>query len=288
MENAIEPFKTQFSEEFERGKKKKINYRYYIYIMITVFAINCFSIGFELYKEYKTDRIISNLFVDNVYSDKAGVLNSIKTVKKLPSKVLNKLIENNIKIDYIPWEPAEGFVAEFRGLDKLILVNYVDSDNTNVFCKYRNEINTMHEIGHAFDYDYELNLMGYAYSGIKEFDDIYKAEASKLFNSYTFKNTNTAYLNYYLNSRWEYFAECFALYFANNDTNKILYEKAPRTFDFIKNITSTNNDTFFMFLKEKTVEYINQIKTGNIKSKYFQLDNTTYYWEKGVVKNVYV
>lgn len=142
--------------------------------MITIVDINCCNIGFKLYKEYKRDRIISDLFIDNVYSDKANVLNSIKIVRKLPPKVIDKLIQNNVKVDYIPWQPEENIDAQFRGVDKLVLVNYVDSDSTNIFCKYRNEINTMHEIGHAFDYDYALNFIGYAYSGIKEFDDIYK------------------------------------------------------------------------------------------------------------------
>lgn len=220
--------------------------------MIIIVFINCFKIGVNLYKEYKTDRIINDLFIDNVYSDKADVLNSIKIVKKLPPKVINKLIQNNVKIDYIPWQPTENADAQFRGLDKLVLVNYIDSDNINLFCKYQNEISTIHEIGHAFDYDYALNFIGYAYSGINEFDDIYKEEASKLFNANTFKNTNSDYLNYYVNDRCEYFAECFALYFVSNETNEILYEKAPRTFNFIKNVTSTtNSNTFLMFLKEK-------------------------------------
>lgn len=242
----------QVSEQVELGKKKKVNYRYFIYIMITIVAINCLNIGLKLYKEYERDRIISNLFINNVYSDKVDVLNSIKIVKKLPSKVINILIKNNIKIDYIPYQPIENSDAQFRGLDKLVLVNYVDSNYTNIFCKYQNEINTIHEIGHAFDYDYVLNIIGYAYSGVDEFNDIYKEEASKLFNENIFKNTNTNYLNYYVNDRIEYFAECFALYFVSNETNEILHEEAPKTFNFIKKITSTkSNNAFLSFLKKR-------------------------------------
>lgn len=37
MENTIIPFKIQFSEQFELGKKKKVNYRYFIYIMTPLY-----------------------------------------------------------------------------------------------------------------------------------------------------------------------------------------------------------------------------------------------------------
>lgn len=249
MENQIIPLNIQLKEV---SKKKRTEYKFLLYIVISIFTIAFSIIGFNLLKEYHRSKEINNIFVHNVYSDKKAVVNAINLVKNLPVKVIDKLIEHNIKVDFITWEPDENAAGQFRGLDKLILVQYANSEDSNLFTKYQVELVTLHEIAHAFDYDYSINLTGYAYSGIKEFDDIYKEEARKLFNTDNFKNTNQSYLDYHANTRWEYFAHCFALYYVNSETNQVLYEKAPETYKFIKKVSAPiEKYTFIKFIKNK-------------------------------------
>ena len=90
----------------------------------------------------------------------------------------------------------------------------------------------MHEIGHAINSN-PNNTTAYNYNANNVFDDIYKQESGNLFNIDTFPGRDL-WIQYYLNDREEYFVEYFAFYYCNNETNELLKEKAPKTYDYIK------------------------------------------------------
>lgn len=236
------------------NEKKKRNLKPLIIGLIVIFVIISLGALGLLYKGYRYDMSIQNIFNESLYSTKSDVIKTVEIVKDLPKKVTDILIKNNVKISYIPWEPIDGYVGYFQSEDRLIQVQYLNPESTNALTKYTNEITTLHEIGHAFDCDFSLNLIGYTYSGDMQFQKIYEKEADKLLNVDVFPGSKESYLSYYKKSRWEYFAESFALYFTNDETNQILLKNAPRTYNFIKKITEPNDGiTFSKYIKEKLV-----------------------------------
>lgn len=138
----------------------------------------------------------------------------------------------------------------FYSLDRLIVVHYIKENDNNLIFKYYSKLVTLHGIGHAFDTDYSRKLVGFSYSGTPEFDEIYKDEVSKLYSTEVFYNVRQSWLDYHANSRREYFAECFALYFANGETKEILKTYAPKTYNYITHsVMGSKEYTFSNYIK---------------------------------------
>ncbi|MBU8878951.1 toxin [Bacillus sp. FJAT-29790] len=79
----------------------------------------------------------------------------------------------------------------------------------------------LHELAHSID--------RFVYNGIRNnqrFQSVWKKEKAKLFPNQ----------DYFLTFPEEYFAECFAMYFLGGDSRKFLKEKAPETYQLIKNL----------------------------------------------------
>ena len=79
----------------------------------------------------------------------------------------------------------------------------------------------LHELAHSID--------KYVYNGIRynqKFLTVWKLESAKLFPNQ----------DYFLTFPEEYFAEAFAYYYLDSETNKLLKDKAPETYQFIKDL----------------------------------------------------
>lgn len=231
--------------------RDKVSKRYrYIFSVIVLSLMVSMILG--IYTDHKYYQDVNNLFIKNIYSSKQDCQEVNRLVRNLPKKVLDILIENKVRIDFTTWEPLSGASGVFRGNDRLIVVQYLESKNDNLFIKYHNKVATLHEIGHGLDYDYSLNRYGYAYSGTNEFEAIYMEEAKNIFSVEKSPNVSKEYLDYFINSRWEYFAECFALYFANEETKSFLKSNALKTYTYIEECIKENKKyTILDYLKEK-------------------------------------
>jgi Pro-Pro endopeptidase len=82
----------------------------------------------------------------------------------------------------------------------------------------------LHELAHSID-RYMLNDIRYH----RPFLDIWEKERSVLFQGQS----------YFLLFPEEYFAETFAMFHLNNETQRTLYENAPQTYEFIKSISES-------------------------------------------------
>lgn len=250
MENMLIPLKIDNLKVSIKNKKRVLKILVSLFICSILFY--CLGKLGIYYKEYMYELSIRNLFNESYYSTKSDVIESIDIVTKLPKKVTDVLIINDVKFSFIPWQPVEGACGQFRSMERLIQVQYLSSSDDNIISKYPNQLTTLHEVAHAFDCDFSLNLVGYAYSGDRIFDNIYKKEAAKLFNKDVIPGESEEYLDYYRKSRWEYFAESFAFYFGNEESNEILLKNAPETYNFIRRVTRSKDEfTFFNYIKEK-------------------------------------
>lgn len=81
----------------------------------------------------------------------------------------------------------------------------------------------LHELAHSID---SIVLSNRSHSGL--FEPIWQAEANQLFPG----------RDYFLHHPEEYFAEAFTLYFYHAETRKKLYEEAPMTYEFFKQLES--------------------------------------------------
>jgi Pro-Pro endopeptidase len=91
----------------------------------------------------------------------------------------------------------------------------------------------LHELAHSID---RFILKDLRYH--RPFLDIWEKERAVLFQGQS----------YFLLFPEEYFAETFAMFYLNKDTRKTLYENAPLTYEFIKNLSESNNQPSQMVL----------------------------------------
>lgn len=244
MENIVIPIQSRVRQPY-RYKTKVIKYIISVISIIAIVVSGVFA--YKAYQDYKIDKAINNLFVINSYSNKEEIISIAKRIKKLPAKVQDTLLNNKIKIDYETWVINE--IPNYKDLYTFDVAGVFDGAGSRIVLQYepnvgkelieRNilNVNTFHEIGHAFDYDYVLKQYGYSYSGGMEFYNIFKEEASKIFSVSNFNYLRKDFGEYFIKDRMEYFAECFGFYFASDDTNKFLKENAPKTYSYIKQIT---------------------------------------------------
>lgn len=244
-------FKREIYKAMNDKFKLKIPRKLISKIVIAIVIIILIPVGLVFSKDFKRSQAINKLIVQNDSSSKIEVIDTIKHIKKLPDKVTNVLLDNNIRIDYVPWLVSE--LPDYKGNLKVdaagifdltrsrIVLQYAKPEGAGILNKYYVAINTFHEIGHAFDCDYVLKQAGYAYSRTPEFKDIAKQEAASLFGGDSFKYYTKEFLNYFVNDVSEYFAECFGLYFANNETNELLKQEAPLSYNYIKRVTGSKS-----------------------------------------------
>lgn len=180
---------------------------------------------------------LNKILVKNKLSDKPSVINVMQLVEdKVPDKFIYNIFNKNIKIEFTSDKIESDNKYNPSGLASGVFIPgenkiqiYYDQDDLGE--------TLLHEIGHTVDFTYTQN--GFKCSiadGNDKFMSIYKSEASNLFNPSNFYGANQSALDYFVKQPEEYFAECFSMYYYDEDTKKILKEKAPQTYDYIQSI----------------------------------------------------
>ena len=204
------------------------------------------EVGAECKLQVLSKEEVLNKIVKTSSNTNKEISKADEAIKALPNQVLNKMLDDGIELKYV-----NGFIYEpdlFRGNegslkavgifypgDNLIKVDY--NLPSGMIDKYNAcYIAAIHEIGHAFDH--KKGSGAFIYSDEIESKNLNILEGTKLFNSdfSVSKDLRT----YYTSSSKEYFAECFAFYFANKDLNNLLKEKAPQTYKYIEQIFNRN------------------------------------------------
>ena len=266
-------------------KKSIFNKKYIIIIGLSIGLILVLMLAFESYTsmqkqnyikaqnkiiserietqklEKEKENKIDNMFIVGDYSSKSDIKNIIKQSYNLPNNVVNVLSANDIKINYTGLDIAN--MADYKGLYTTgigglfdakrfkILLAYNHYDCNGLLLKYNLQIDTFHEIGHTFDYNYNTKQYNCVFSCSQDFNSIFKSEAVNFFNLKNFNYLNETfipYLNYFANNKGEYFAECFGLYFTNSETNHLLKACAPKTYNYINVITSAQMSKYSLFV----------------------------------------
>lgn len=113
----------------------------------------------------------------------------------------------------VTWDDVPGI-----GGSKVVLVKIGSSESG----KGHSSVNLeLHELAHSIDH-YVFGEI----SGSNEFMSVWEKEHEQLFPGN----------NYFLYPE-EYFAETFAMYYLNDDTKDLLRTKAPKTFEFLKQLS---------------------------------------------------
>lgn len=147
---------------------------------------------------------------------------NIDVVNILPKNVLKNLYAKGyrIKLQYNK-SPKQQGLTDIN--NKLIIVNYYKpvKDAIDILFKYPNDFCLLHEIGHA-------------YNDGKNIKSIRNEESHKLFNGKNFPISSDNWLDYFRGNDSEYYAECFALYSFNKESQNILKVNAPKTYKYIE------------------------------------------------------
>lgn len=179
----------------------------------------------------------NEILVKNKLSDKPLVINAMQLVEdKLPDKFIYNMFNMRIKIEFTSDNIESDNKYNPSGLASGV---FIPEEHKIQIYYNQDELGEtlLHEIGHTVDFTYTEN--GFKCSiadGNDKFMNIYKSEASNLFNSSIFYGASQSDLDYFVKQPEEYFAECFSLYYYNEDTKKTLKEKAPQTYDYIQSI----------------------------------------------------
>lgn len=171
--------------------------------------------------------------------DKSDARGMIKRISKIHPDILDGLIKNNVKIKLFTGkltdEPAFSHLSGItpRGWENSGLT-WDDVPGTGgtflVAAKIghsrygsgHGSINLeLHEVAHSVD----RKVFGLIRHKVK-YQKIWKNEAPILFPG----------KDYFLDYPEEYFAECFAMYYLNEKTRSELQKKAPKTFEYIKEL----------------------------------------------------
>lgn len=181
----------------------------------------------------------SIILLPNNSFDEEAAAQMVNRIDSLPILLLEKIYDQHIKIRLF-----NGHLTDFpstRSLTGITPRGYADTtvtwDNVPgagggriVFVKIgasdkgegHGSVNLeLHELAHSID--------RIVFKGIRDqiyFQSIWKLEVKQLFGNN----------NYYLLYPEEYFAEVFAYFYANSDTNHYLKEHAPKTYTFIKKL----------------------------------------------------
>jgi Pro-Pro endopeptidase len=157
------------------------------------------SLPFSLLKKINNQGINLKLF--------NGKLTDNPTARQLAGQVPRGYTSN------VTWDDVPGI-----GGSKVVLVKIGSSESG----KGHSSVNLeLHELAHSID--------RYVYgeiSGSKDFMSVWEKEHEQLFPG-----------NSYFLYPEEYFAETFAMYYLHDDTKELLRKKAPKTFEFLKQLS---------------------------------------------------
>ncbi|KOA19693.1 hypothetical protein CLHOM_17820 [Clostridium homopropionicum DSM 5847] len=201
---------------------------------------------------------ISNLIIlpkENYNIDEVNKM--IGRIEKIPSLILKELYKKNVNIiltntnitevkeyEYLKGVTPRGWEETGKTWDdvpgaggKPVVARIGYSDPGEAHGSVNLEL---HETAHAID-AYVFNNI----SSSEEYKAIWRKEVVNLFG-------NEAY---FVNYSEEYFAETFAMYYLNEAENSKLKEKAPLTYEFIKNLemrlseVTSNLTSYSFFIK---------------------------------------
>ncbi|MDQ0272012.1 anthrax toxin lethal factor-related metalloendopeptidase [Cytobacillus purgationiresistens] len=189
--------------------------------------------------ELQSPKQIGDIFLLPVEPfDESEAAKIISRIDHLPSALLTKIVKENIQIKLFSGRLTENPTASHlagiiprgyksgltwdevpgMGGGKTVLVKIGFSEKG----KGHGTINLeLHELAHSID--------RYVYDGIRfnqAFQSIWKEEREKLFPGHA----------YFATFPEEYFAEVFALYYLDAASRSFLYQHAPKSFSFIKNL----------------------------------------------------
>ncbi|MEC1156395.1 anthrax toxin lethal factor-related metalloendopeptidase [Cytobacillus horneckiae] len=162
----------------------------------------------------------------------------VSTIDHLPQELLAKVVDENIKVKLFSGRLTENSTARHlagiipRGYESALTWDEVPGigGGKTVLVKIgfsekgmgHGSVNLeLHELAHSIE--------RHVYKEIRynhQFQSIWKEEHGLLFPGHA----------YFATFPEEYFAESFALYFYNAASRSHLYENAPKTFNFIKNL----------------------------------------------------
>ncbi|MGG4264701.1 anthrax toxin lethal factor-related metalloendopeptidase [Peribacillus simplex] len=178
------------------------------------------------------------LFPDGEYDEKEA-LKIVGTIDKLPHSLLVKTADSGVRVKLFKGSLTENqSAAKLKGktprgyLNKettwddvpgmggshTVLVKIGASDKGNGHGSVNLEL---HELGHSID-----NIVYDGIRGDMDYLKIWGKEVNGLFPGIT----------YFSNYPEEYFAETFAMFYVNNEQNQLLRQKAPETYNFIKQL----------------------------------------------------
>lgn len=190
-------------------------------------------------KELSSSSLLGNLVIlPNEPFDEQEVAKIIFRIDQIPSSILLKMNEKNIKIKLfngrltdnttahhlkgkiprgytngLTWDDVPGI-----GGSSIVLVKIGSSNKGNGHGSINLEL---HELAHSLD-----RLVYFEISHNLLFQSIWKEERALLFPGQ----------EYFLTYPEEYFAEAFAMYFLGNEPRILLRQKAPKTYELIKEL----------------------------------------------------
>ena len=151
----------------------------------------------------------------------SSVKKAVRILENVPESILNEFKREDIKIYLTSGEAEDTYVSLTGTSTESITGAFIwGGSKTAIICETAYIDSTLlHEVGHATDY--VLGGGGFISDG-DSFSDIYNEEKDLLFadNSYIRESKN------------EYFAETFSMYY---NQNYQLRTKAPKTYNYIKN-----------------------------------------------------
>lgn len=188
----------------------------------------------------KVDEILTSIILlPNVEGIPSAVIPMINQINLLPKSLLYKIKNNRIKIYFFFGKLTDTPVnGKLRGItprgytDATVTWDTVPGTSRGkmVFVKIganekgqgHDSINlVLHELAHSID--------RVVFNRIRDnscFLSIWKLEVEDIFGDN----------NYYLSYPEEYFAETFALYYANHESNLMLKKRAPKTYEYIRRL----------------------------------------------------
>jgi len=201
-----------------------------------------YSANSLLYQSLKVNQSLSLLdqiiVLPKQSFDQKEAAEIINRMDSIPDSILEKIINNGISMklftgkltdnptashlkgkiprgytNNVTWDDVPGI-----GGSKVVLVKIGASDKGQGHGSINLEL---HELAHSIDH-YVFNEI----SGSKEFMNLLENEHEQLFPG-----------NSYFQYPEEYFAETFAMYFLNSDSKELLRMKAPKTFQFMKQLS---------------------------------------------------
>ncbi|WP_026563832.1 anthrax toxin lethal factor-related metalloendopeptidase [Bacillus sp. UNC41MFS5] len=201
-----------------------------------------YSTNTVLYQSLKVDQSLSLLdqiiVLPKNNFDQKEAAEMINRISLIPDSILEKIKNNGITLNLftgkltdnptashlkgkiprgyannVTWDDVPGI-----GGSKVVLVKIGASEKGQGHGSINLEL---HELAHSIDY-YVFNEI----SGSKEFLNMWETEHEQLFPG-----------NSYFQYPEEYFAETFAMYYLNTDSKELLRTKAPKTFEFMKQLS---------------------------------------------------